>query len=60
MNVRQNFKNLRNHTDYSFKNKQLFREKQNKVADIILLRISATLYSCTNTNSSNWKCFEKH
>jgi len=40
MNVRQNFKNLRNHTDYSFKNKQLFREKQNKVADIILLRIS--------------------
>lgn len=40
MNLRQNLKDLQNHTDYSFKNKQLFREKQNKFADIILLIIS--------------------
>ena len=47
MNLRQNLKDLQNHTDYSFKNKQLFREKQNKFADV----------NCNNINSLGWKCF---
>lgn len=43
MNLKQNLKNLQNHIDYSFKNKQNFREKQNQFADIILLK-AAIIY----------------
>lgn len=39
MDLKQTLKDLQNHIDYSFKNKQNFRKKQNQFADIIFYRI---------------------
>lgn len=39
MNLKQKLKDLKNHIDYNFKNKQNFRKKQNQVADIIFYKI---------------------